>query len=261
MGVLSGYNDLRKSLQEEAAMELPEMPADRKEKAAAILDAVKASGRTNLVETEARNVLRCYGLDIAEDFLATTADEAAAFYRKIGGKTVMKIVSPDILHKTDAGGVALNIDSEAKARETFEQLLKNGRTYKADADIHGVMMTAMLPGGVECIIGSSHDNTFGPTVMFGLGGIFVELLKDVAFRVAPVNMPSCRNMIREIKGLGMLQGARGTKPCDLEALAETACVISHLVNEMREIAEVDLNPVFALEKGLAIADARIILHD
>lgn len=261
MGVLSGYNELKKSLQEEAARELPDMPADRREKAAAILDAVKASGRTNLVETEARNVLRCYGLDIAEDFLATTPDEAAAYYRKIGGKVVMKIVSPDILHKTDAGGVALNIDSEAKARETFEQLLKNGRTYKADANIHGVMMTAMLPGGVECIIGSSHDNTFGPTVMFGLGGIFVELLKDVAFRVAPVNMPSCRNMIREIKGLGMLQGARGSKPCDLEALAETACIISHLVNEMREIAEVDLNPVFALEKGLAIADARIILHD
>jgi acetyltransferase len=261
MGVLSGYNELKKSLLEEAAMELPEMPADRMEKASAILNTVKASGRTNLVETEARNVLRCYGLDIAEDFLATTPDEAGDYYRKIGGKVVMKIVSPDILHKTDAGGVALNIDSETKARETFEQLLKNGRRYKADADIHGVMMTAMLSGGVECIIGSNHDNTFGPTVMFGLGGIFVEILKDVAFRVAPVNMPSCRNMIREIKSLSMLQGARGTKPCDLEALAETACVISHLVNEMREIAEVDLNPIFALEKGLAIADARIILHD
>ncbi|WFS63117.1 acetate--CoA ligase family protein [Pseudodesulfovibrio thermohalotolerans] len=260
MGILSQYSDIKKSLKEEADKELPDMPADRKEKAAAILDAVKASGRTNLVETEARNVLRCYGLDIAEDYLATTADEAAEFYGKIGGKVVMKIVSPDILHKTDAGGVALNIDSAEKARETFEQLVRNGRTYKADADIYGVMMTSMLPGGVECIIGSSHDNTFGPTVMFGLGGIFVEILKDVAFRVAPVNMPSCRSMIREIKGLGMLQGARGTKPRDLEALAETVCIISQLVNELREIAEVDLNPVFALEKGLSIADARIILH-
>ncbi|WP_272701417.1 acetate--CoA ligase family protein [Desulfovibrio sp. Fe33] len=260
MGILSQYSDIKKSLKEEADKELPDMPADRKEQAAAILDAVKASGRTNLVETEARNVLRCYGLDIAEDYLATTADEAAEFYGKLGGKVVMKIVSPDILHKTDAGGVALNIDSAEKARETYEQLVRNGRTYKADADIFGVMMTSMLPGGVECIIGSSHDNTFGPTVMFGLGGIFVEILKDVAFRVAPVNMPSCRSMIREIKGLGMLQGARGTKPRDLEALAETVCIISQLVNELREIAEVDLNPVFALEKGLSIADARIILH-
>lgn len=260
MGVLVAYSDLKKSLQEEAGEDLPAMPSDRKEKATAVIEAVKAAGRTSLVETEAREILRCYGLGITEDYLATTADEAAAFYKKIGGKVVMKIVSPDILHKTDAGGVALNIDSEEKARESFEQLVKNGRRYNSDADIFGVMMTTMLPAGVECIIGSSHDNTFGPTVMFGLGGIFVEILKDVAFRVAPVNMPSCRTMIREIKGLGMLQGARGTKPCDLESLAETVCIISQLVSELREIAEVDLNPVFAQEKGLSIADARIILH-
>ena len=260
MGLLSGYADIKRSLAEEAYRELPAMPADRKEKALAILDAVRGAGRTSLVETEARGVLRCYGLEVGEDYLATSEDEAAAFYDKIGGKVVMKIVSPDILHKTDAGGVALNIDSPDKAREAYGQLVKNGLRYKSDADIHGVMLTAMLPGGVECIIGSSHDNTFGPTVMFGLGGIFVEILKDVAFRVAPVNMPACRSMIREIKGLGMLQGARGNTPCDLEALAETACVISQMVNELREIAEVDLNPVFAWEKGLAIADARIILH-
>jgi acetyltransferase len=260
MGVLARYAGLKEALREEAAGECPDMPADRKEKARAIIAAVRAAGRTNLVETEARGILRCYGLDISEDYLATSADEAAACYRKIGGKVVMKIVSPDILHKTDAGGVALNIDSEAKAREAYGQLVKNGLRYKSDAVIFGVMLTAMLPGGVECIIGSSHDNTFGPTVMFGLGGIFVEILKDVAFRVAPVNMPSCRSMIREIKGLGMLQGARGSKPCDLEALAEAACIVSYLVDELREVAEVDLNPVFAWEKGLAIADARIILH-
>jgi acetyltransferase len=260
MGVLARYAGLKEALREEAAGECPDMPADRKEKARAIIAAVRAAGRTNLVETEARGILRCYGLDISEDYLATSADEAAACYRKIGGRVVMKIVSPDILHKTDAGGVALNIDSEAKAREAYGQLVKNGLRYKSDAVIFGVMLTAMLPGGVECIIGSSHDNTFGPTVMFGLGGIFVEILKDVAFRVAPVNMPSCRSMIREIKGLGMLQGARGSKPCDLEALAEAACIVSYLVDELREVAEVDLNPVFAWEKGLAIADARIILH-
>jgi Acyl-CoA synthetase (NDP forming) len=260
MGVLAGYADIKKSLREEADGELADMPHDRRERVGAIIQAVRASGRTNLVETEARNVLRCYGLNIDEDYLATSADEAAAFYKRIGGKAVMKIVSPDILHKTDAGGVALNIDSEAKAREAYEQLVKNGRRYKSEADIFGVMVTRMLPGGVECIIGSSHDNTFGPTVMFGLGGIFVEILKDVSFRVAPVNMPECRKMIREIKGLGMLQGARGSKPCDLEALAETVCIISNLVDEMKDVVEVDLNPVFALEKGLTIADARIILR-
>lgn len=221
---------------------------------------MRSEGRVNLVETEAREVLRAYGVDLAPHYLAATADEAAEMWEKIGGKAVMKIVSPDILHKTDAGGVALNIESAGAAREAFERLVANGRNYKADANIFGVMLTPMLKGGVECIIGSSWDSTFGPTVMFGLGGIFVEILKDVSFRVAPVNMPSCRRMVREINGLAMLQGARGSKPCDLEALAEAACLISHMVDELRDIAEVDLNPVFACEKGLAVADARIVLQ-
>ena len=221
---------------------------------------MRSEGRVNLVETEAREVLRAYGVDLAPHYLAATADEAAAMWEKIDGKAVMKIVSPDILHKTDAGGVALNIESAEAAREAFERLVANGRNYKADANIFGVMLTPMLKGGVECIIGSSWDSTFGPTVMFGLGGIFVEILKDVSFRVAPVNMPSCRRMVREINGLAMLQGARGSKPCDLEALAEAACLISHMVDELRDIAEVDLNPVFAWEKGLAVADARIVLQ-
>ena len=260
MGVLVEYSERRAALLEEAASVPPELPAGRREKAEAIFARVRSEGRVNLVETEAREVLRAYGVDLAPHYLAATADEAAAMWEKIGGKAVMKIVSPDILHKTDAGGVALNIESAGAAREAFERLVANGRNYKADANIFGVMLTPMLKGGVECIIGSSWDSTFGPTVMFGLGGIFVEILKDVSFRVAPVNMPSCRRMVREINGLAMLQGARGSKPCDLEALAEAACLISHMVDELRDIAEVDLNPVFAWEKGLAVADARIVLQ-
>ncbi|MDD4731690.1 MAG: acetate--CoA ligase family protein [Desulfovibrio sp.] len=260
MGALVGYGERRKALQEEAQGEIPALPEDRKEKAAAIIDAVRQSGRTNLVETEARDVLQAYGLPLSECLLARDADEAAAKYESLGGKVVMKIVSPDILHKTDAGGVALNIDSPDAAREAYERLVGNGRNYKADADIFGVMLTPMLPGGVECIIGASHDTTFGPTVMFGLGGIFVEILQDISFRVAPVNMPASRRMVDEIKGHKLLEGARGAAPCDKEALAQTVCVISHMVNELRDIAEVDLNPVFAWEKGLAVADARIVLH-
>lgn len=260
MGALVDYSENRNALQEEAQAELPALPADRKEKVDAIFGAVRESGRINLVETEAREVLSAYGLPLAECLLASGEDEAAEKYETLGGKVVMKIVSPDILHKTDAGGVALSIDSAQAAREAYARLVANGLNYKSDADIFGVMLTPMLPGGVECIIGASHDTTFGPTVMFGLGGIFVEILKDISFRVAPVNMPSCRQMVEEIKGHKLLEGARGSAPCDKEALAETVCVISHMVNELREIAEVDLNPVFAWEKGLAVADARIVLH-
>jgi acetyltransferase len=260
MGALVGYGEGRKALLEEAESKAPVLPVDRKEKTAAIFDAVRKSGRINLVETEAREVLSAYGLPLEKCLLARNVDEAAEKYESLGGKVVMKIVSPDILHKTDAGGVALSIDSPQAAREAFARLVDNGRNYKSDADIFGVMLTPMLPGGVECIIGASHDTTFGPTVMFGLGGIFVEILKDISFRVAPVNMPSCRQMVREIKGHKLLEGARGAAPCDMEALAETVCVISHMVNELREVAEVDLNPVFAWEKGLAVADARIVLH-
>jgi acetyltransferase len=118
----------------------------------------------------------------------------------------------------------------------------------------------MLEPGVECIVGASSDTTFGPTVMFGLGGVFVEVLKDVAFRVAPVREPECRRMIGEIKGFPMLRGVRGAQPCDLDALAQTVAAVSTLVCEMKEIAEVDLNPVFARADGVSIADARIVLH-
>ncbi len=260
MGALVGYAERRAALLEELEGKSPDLPPDRLEKVEKILAGVRADGRVNLVEPEARDILRAYGLDIAPHYVARNADEAAEFQARIGGRTVMKIVSPDILHKTDAGGVALNIETPDAARAAFDRLVRNGLDYKADADIFGVLLTPMLPGGVECIVGASCDATFGPTVMFGLGGVFVEVLKDVSFRVAPVNLPACRRMIREIRGLAMLQGARGAKPCDLEALAGVVCTVSHLANEVRAIAEVDLNPVFAWEKGLAVADARIVLH-
>lgn len=260
MGMLVEYSTRRSILREEMDSQAPALPADRLEKAQAIFVNVRAQGRVNLVETEAREILKAYGMPLPDHYLATSADEAAALWEKIGGKAVMKIVSPDILHKTDAGGVALNIDSAQAAREAYDRLVSNGRNYKSTADIFGVMLTPMLKSGVECIIGSSHDTTFGPTVMFGLGGIFVEVLKDVSFRVAPVNLPACQRMIREIKGLPLLQRARGARPCDLDALAQAVCTVSYMVSELSDIAEVDLNPVFAWEKGLAIADARIVLR-
>ncbi len=261
MGALVGFNAKRERIREELAAAKPQLPVDRLEKAGAIFAKAKAQGRVNLVETEARDILRAYGFNLPPHGLAKNADQAAAMFGEIaGGRAVMKIVSPEILHKTDAGGVILNVDSAQKAREAYDTLLANAKKYDPDADIYGVLVTPMLAGGVECIIGSSYDVTFGPTVMFGLGGIFVEVLKDVAFRVAPVNAPEAGRMLREIKGYPMLEGVRGKKGVHIPSLADAVCKLSHMVAELADVAEVDLNPVFATENGVDIVDARIVLH-
>ncbi len=260
MGALVDWNARREAVAEELGAVPVPLPEDRLEKVGAIFEHVRAQGRRNLVEPEARDVMKAYGLELPDHAVATSADEAAAIWESMNCPVVMKIVSPDILHKTDAGGVALNIASAETARSAFNRILDNALACKKDADIFGILMTPMLPGGVECIIGASCDTTFGPTVMFGLGGIFVEVLKDVSFRVAPVNLPEAGRMISSIRGLGMLKGARGAKPCDIDALARTISIISRMVDELPDIAEVDLNPVFAQEQGLSVADARIILH-
>ena len=261
MGALAGFNDMQQKLQREFDAEAPALPADRQAKVKAIFDVVRSQKRVNLVETEAREVLRAYGFNMPAHALATSADQAAALFTQIaGGKAVMKIVSPEILHKTDAGGVILNVDSEAKAREAYDKLLANAKNYNAKAEIFGVMVTPMLGGGVECIIGSSYDVTFGPTIMFGLGGIFVEVLKDVSFRVAPVKMPEASAMIREIKSFPMLEGVRGQKGVNIDAIAQAVSKLSYMVAELADVAEVDLNPVFATPTGIDIVDARIVLH-
>ena len=261
MGALVGFNARQERNREELAAAPPQLPADRLPKVQAIFDAARAQGRVNLVETEAREVLRAYGFNLPRHDLAQSADEAAKLFAEIGaGKAVMKIVSPEILHKTDAGGVVLNIDSEAKARAAYDELMTNAKRYDASARIFGVMITPMLAGGVECIIGSSYDVTFGPTIMFGLGGIFVEVLKDVAFRVAPVNAPEAARMIREIKSYPLLEGVRGKKGVNIAALTEAVTKLSYMVTELKDVAEVDLNPVFATENGIDIVDARIVLH-
>ncbi|MBF0529587.1 MAG: acetate--CoA ligase family protein [Deltaproteobacteria bacterium] len=261
MGALVGFNDKQKRIQEELAAASPQLPADRLAKARSIFEKVRSQGRINLVETEAREVLRAYGFSLPSHGLAGNADEAAQLFSEIGrGKAVMKIVSPEILHKTDAGGVILNVDSEAKAREAYNTLMANAKRYNAKAEIHGVMVTPMLAGGVECIIGSSFDTTFGPTIMFGLGGIFVEVLKDVSFRVAPVNAPEAGRMIREIKGYPLLEGVRGQKGVNVAAITNAVSQLSYMVTELEEVAEVDLNPVFATDQGIDIVDARIVLH-
>ena len=233
-------------------------------KARAIIAQVRAEGDRNVTEMESKMVFTAYGLPVATSKQATSADEAVNLANEIGYPVVMKILSPDILHKSDAGGVKVNIESDTEARETFSTIMENAKAYNADADIHGVVVQEMAPWGTEVILGSVNDATFGPTVMFGLGGIFVEILKDVTFRVAPVATDQAFTMFSEINGAPILDGARGEAPRDRRALAEVLSRYSQMVCDLAdEIQETDANPVIVYEEGqgVCIVDARIILKD
>jgi len=227
-----------------------------------VIRKARADGRDSLTEIEAKEVFSAYGMPVTSTELSKSEDEAVALAKKIGYPVVMKIVSPDILHKSDAGGVKVNLKDEAGVRDAFKTIMKNAKAYKASADIHGVAVQEMAPWGTEVILGSVNDPTFGPTMMFGLGGIFVEVLKDVTFRVAPVADTQARRMLDEIRGAPILAGVRGEEPRDRKALSEVICQYSSMIIDLKdEIAESDANPVLVYEvgAGLKVVDARIIL--
>jgi len=233
-----------------------------REKALAVIKAAREDGRDALTEIEAKEVFNAYGLPVTSTRLSKSEDEAVAIANEIGYPVVMKIVSPEILHKSDAGGVKVNIKDDASCREAYKTILANSKAYKADANIHGVAIQEMAPWGTEVILGSVNDATFGPTMMFGLGGIFVEVLKDVTFRVAPVSTKSAQRMISEIRGAPILAGVRGEAPRDQKVLAETISRYANMIVDLSdEISESDANPVLVYEegKGLKVVDARIIL--
>jgi len=227
-----------------------------------IIAKARADGRDSLTEIEAKQVFKAYGLLVTNTQLSKTEDEAVELAKKVGFPIVMKIVSPDILHKSDAGGVKVNITDEAGVRAAFNTIMANAKAYKATANIHGIAIQEMAPKGTEVILGSVNDPTFGPTIMFGLGGIFVEVLKDVTFRVAPVTEEQGMEMLSEIKSAAILAGARGEAPRDRKALAATVSKYSTMIMDLQdEVAETDANPVLVYEekKGLKVVDARIIL--
>lgn len=235
---------------------------DSKAKAMEIINAARKDGRTALTEPEAKGLFEVYNLPTAATRLAKNEDEAVELAKKIGFPVVIKIVSPDILHKSDAGGVKVNIKDEEGVRAAFRTIIENAKKYKADANIHGCCVQEMAPFGKEVIVGSTNDATFGPTVMYGMGGIFVEVLKDVTFRVAPFSTVTADEMLPEIKSFPILRGTRGEKACDTKALSEVISRVSQLVWDLRdEIAETDANPIMVYEegKGLKVVDARIIL--
>ena len=231
-----------------------------REKARKIIEKALSEGREWLFEDEAKELLASYGIRVTKMRIAKTEDEAAQYAREIGFPVVLKIVSPDVVHKSDVGGVKVDIKSEDEVRRAYNEILENVKRHVPNARIEGILVQEMAPWGTEVIIGSTRDPQFGPTVMFGLGGIFVEILKDVTFRVAPIEKEQAKEMIEEIKGYPIIAGARGRKPLDKETLADAISRVSWLVHENPEIIELDANPVFLYEKGLIVADARVRLR-
>lgn len=227
-----------------------------------VLDGARAEGRTALTAPEGKRVTDAYGIATPAEALATTCDDAVALADRMGFPVVLKIVSPDILHKTEAGGVLVGVDSTAAVRSGYSTIVGNARKYDPEARILGVQVQQMLPAGAqEVIVGATTDPTFGKIVAFGLGGVLVEVLKDVTFRLAPLDDTEAASMLDSIAAAAVLRGVRGAPAVDRAALTGMLRRVSDLVNDFPEIAEVDLNPVFATPEGATAADIRIILAE
>ena len=225
-----------------------------------IFDQVKKEGRSILTEFESKKILKQAGISVVETKLAKTQKEAVSLSQKMGFPVALKITSPDVIHKSDSGGVKLSINSIAEVKKAYDEILKKVRKQYPDAIIHGVSVQKMALPGTEVIVGTSKDPQFGPVIMFGLGGIFVELLKDVSFRVIPVEQRDAQEMIKEIKGYPLLQGYRGKEPANISALVEIILKISKLIEENPQIKELELNPILAYKNKAVAVDARIILE-
>jgi len=228
-----------------------------------IFDICRNDGRLELGEMESREILKAYKIDVPKAELARDVNEAKKITRKIGYPVVLKIVSPVILHKTDVGGIKIGIENEKELEENYDQILWNVKKHMPDAKIRGILVQEMIKSKKETIIGMNRDPQFGPVVMFGLGGIYVEILKDVSFRIAPISRKVAKEMVEEIKTINLLKGTRGEKPSDIESIIEILLRFSQLVTDFPEIIEMDINPLFVKErgKGSIAGDARIRIGD
>ena len=224
-----------------------------------ILDSVKADKRTSLTAPEGKLVCDAYGIPVPKEGVAKSAAEAAKIATDMGFPVVMKIVSPDILHKTEAGGVVVGVKTAADAEKNYATILANAKKYKADAKIEGIQVQQMLLGGQEVIIGAVTDGSFGKLVAFGLGGVLVEVLKDITFRLAPATKADALSMLDGIQAHEMLKGVRGSDPANRDAIADIIVNVSKLITDFPEIAEMDLNPVFATKTNAIAADVRIVV--
>ncbi len=225
-----------------------------------VLDAARREKRTLLTEVESKALLKEAGVPVVDTRLARTREEAAAIAKQTGYPVALKIVSPDIAHKSDVGGVKLNLRTEKQVAKAFDDIMKAVQSRQPNARVQGVAVQTMARPGVEVIVGLSKDAQFGPVVMFGLGGIFVEVLKDVSFRIVPLLRRDAREMVREIKGFPVLQGVRGQEAVDIAALEDILLKVSELAERHPEIRELDLNPILAYKDGAVAVDARVVLE-
>jgi len=225
-----------------------------------ILARARQVNRTVLTEIEAKQILSQAGINCTDTRLATTRDAAVALSEEMGYPVVLKISSVDITHKSDAGGVKVNLQDGAAVEKAYDDIMASCTAKFPDADIEGISVQDMAKAGTEVIIGMTRDPSFGPVLMFGLGGIFVEVLKDVAFRIVPLDKTDASQMISEIKGKKLLEGYRGQDPADVPFLEDMLLKLSGLVDKTEGIAEIDMNPVFAYNQGAVVVDARIILE-
>lgn len=226
-----------------------------------IITIARSENRTYLLEHEAKTIMQLYKIPVTKFEIAETEDAVVKAAGRIGFPVVLKILSPDIVHKSDVGGVLINLETAEAVREGFQTIMNNIMKHQPKAKITGVFVQEFAPIGIEVIIGSLKDPQFGPALMFGLGGIFVEVLKDVSFRVAPITKYDAQEMIKEIKGYPILTGIRGQEPSDIDALVQILLQVSKLVMDHSEINQLDLNPIFSYPKGAKCVDARIILED
>ena len=226
-----------------------------------IIDKARSEGRTVLTEIESKQLLSQAGITVIDTRLALSREQATSISRQFGFPVVLKIASPDIVHKSDAGGVKLGLKTTKQVGKAYDDILLTIRQRHPQAVIQGVSVQKMARPGVEVIIGMSKDAQFGPVLMFGLGGILVEVLKDVSFRIVPLTRRDAREMIREIKGYPLLEGYRGQEPVDVSNLEEWLVKVSDFVEQNPEVKELDLNPIFAYSDGAVAVDARLILEE
>ena len=226
-----------------------------------VIDKARSEARSLLTEVEAKELIKQAGINVIETKLAPSREEAVSISRQFGFPVVLKIASPDIVHKSDVGGVKLGLKTAKQVAKAYDDILATISQKYPQAVIQGVSVQKMARPGVEVIIGMSKDAQFGPVLMFGLGGILVEILKDVSFRIVPLNRRDAKEMIREIKGYPLLEGYRGQEPVDVSNLEELLLKVSNFVEQNPEVKELDLNPIFAYSDGAVAVDTMVVLED